>query len=136
MAGGLVGGGLEIGVSEPAIAAREQHDALADFGEIGNQRFVVVFEHLRADGDAQDGILAIGAGAVLAHAVSAGGGLEVLLVAIIDKRVEAIDAFDDDIAAASAIAAVRPAELDELFTQEGDDATAAIARANKDLGLI
>jgi hypothetical protein len=37
-----------------------------------------------------------------------------LLVAVIDQRVEAGGAFNDDIAAASAVAAVRAAKFDEL----------------------
>ena len=62
--------------------------------------------------------------------------LEVLLVAIVDQRVEAVDDFDDDIAAAAAIAAVGAAELDELLAPEADAAGAAVARADIDLGLV
>ena len=63
-------------------------------------------------------------------------GLEVLLVAIVDQGVEAVGAFGDDIAAAPAIAAVRPAELDELLAPERDGAGAAVARLHIDLGLV
>ena len=67
-----------------------------------------------------------GAVAVLAHAMLALLGLEVLLVAVIDERVEALDAFGPNIAAAAAVAAVGPAELDELFPAKRDAAGAAV----------
>jgi hypothetical protein len=63
-------------------------------------------------------------------------GLEMLLVAVVDQRVEAIDAADDDIAATPAIAAVRATELDELLPQERHRAGSAIAGAHEDLGLV
>ena len=50
----------------------------------------------------------------------AGLGLEMLLVAVVDQRVEPVDAFGPDVAAAAAVAAVRPAELDELLAPERD----------------
>ena len=80
--------------------------------------------------------LAVGAVAVLAHAVGALLRLEVLLVAVVDQRVEAVDRLDDDVAAAAAIAAVGPAELDELLAPERHAAVAAVAGADIDLGLV
>ncbi len=62
--------------------------------------------------------------------------LVVLLVAEIDQRVETIDGFDPDIAAATAIAAVRSAEFDEFLPPEGNAACAAIAGADIDLGFV
>ena len=50
--------------------------------------------------------------------------------------VEAVDALDPDVAAVAAVAAVRPAELDELLAPERDGAVAAVAGADKDLGLV
>ena len=46
--------------------------------------------------------------------------LEMLLVAVVDERVQALDALDEDVAAAAAVAAVRTAELDEFFAPERD----------------
>ena len=125
-----------MGIAEAAIAAREQHDALAHFGHVGDQGFVVVLKHLGAHGHAQHRVGAIGAGAVLAHAMGAGIGLEVLLIAIVDQGIEPVDAFEHDVTAAPAIAAIGSAEFDELFTQEGHGAAPAIAGADKDFGLI
>jgi hypothetical protein len=63
--------------------------------------------------------------AVLAHAVDAFLRLEVLLIAIVDQRVQPVDGLDDDIAAVAAIAAGGTAELDELLAAEGRGAGAA-----------
>src|SRR6185436_6875561 len=51
-------------------------------------------------------------------------------------RVEAVDAFDDHVATAPAVAAVRSAELDELLAPKADAAGAAVAGADVDVGLV
>ncbi len=81
-----------MGVAEAAIAAARDDDALADFRQIGDQRLFVLLEYLGADGNLQHGVRALAAGAVLAHAVHSGLGLEMLLVAVVDQRVEPVDA--------------------------------------------
>ena len=73
---------------------------------------------------------------VLAHAGAAILGEKVLLVAIVDQGVEAIDRFGNDVAALAAIAAVRAAEFDELLASERYAAVAAVAGADIDLGFI
>ena len=125
-----------MGIAEAAVAALREHDALADRGEIGEQRLLVLVEDLRADRHLQHHVLAAGAVAVLAHAVAARPGLEMLLVAVVDQRVEAVDRLDDDVAAAAAVAAAGAAELDELLAPERDAAVAAVAGANIDLGFV
>ena len=55
---------------------------------------------LRARRHLDHAVLAVGAGAVLAHAVAAALGLEVLVVAVVDQRVEIVDACDPHVAAA------------------------------------
>src|SRR5206468_4471705 len=104
--------------------------------KIGKQRFAVLVKDLRACGNFENGVGAAPARAVLAHAVHADLSLEMLLVAKIDKRIEAFGAFDDDIAAAPAIAAVRAAEFDEFLAAERDASGAAVARTDIDFGLI
>ena len=76
-------------VAEAAVAALGDDDALALLGEVGEQGARVLVEHLRADRDLEHGVRAAPAGAVAAHAVHAGLGLEMLLVAEVDQRVEA-----------------------------------------------
>ena len=59
-----------------------------------------------------------------------------LLVAIVDQRVQPVDRLDPDVAAAAAVAAVRPAELDELLAAERHRAGAAVAGAYVDFRLV
>ena len=123
-------------IAVAAIAATQQHMALAGLGQIEQDLVVLVVEDLRADGNAQQHGLAGRAAAVGAHAVMALLGLEMLLVAVVDERVEAVDALGKDIAAAAAIAAVRPAELDEFLAPEAASAGTAVAALHEDLGLV
>ena len=129
---GAVGRGGEMGVAEAAVAARGDDDALARFGEIGEHCARLLIEDLGSDRRLQDRVGAAPAGAVLAHPVHSGLGLEMLLVAKVDERVEAVRAFDHDVAAAPAVAAVGAAEFDELLAPERDRARPAVARANVD----
>ena len=131
-----VGRGLELRIAAAADAALRQQDALARPGEVGDHGFLVLVQHLRAHRQLDDQVLAAGAAAVLAHAVMAAFGLEMLLVAEIDQRVQIVHRLGIDIAAAAAMAAVRAAELDELLAPEADRAGAAIAAADIDLGLV
>ena len=57
-------------------------------------------------------------------------GEEMLLVAVVDERVQPLDRLGDHVAALAAVAAVRPAELHELLAPEADAATAAAAGAD------
>src|SRR5690606_37012865 len=63
-------------------------------------------------------------------------GLEMLLIAEIDQRVEPVHRDRDDRAAASAVAAVGAAELDELLAPEAEAAVAAVAPLGIDFGFI
>ena len=49
-----------------------------------------------------------------------------LSVAIVEQRVEVHDAFDPDVAASAAVAAIRTTELDKLFAPEPNAAVAAV----------
>ena len=61
----------------------------------------------------------VGTGLVLAGTRPAVLRFEMLLVAVIDQRVEVGHRLEHDVAAAAAIAAIRTAELDEFLTSEG-----------------
>ena len=126
----------EVGIAEAAIAAFCEAEALAFLGQVADEAFLILLEDLRADANLERHVVAIGAGTVLAHAVHADLGLEVLLVTKIDQRVEAIDGLNPDIAAAPAVTSVGPAELDEFLTAEGDAARATITRPDIDLCFI
>ncbi len=123
-------------IAEPAIAAFGEGEFFAKHGEIVDQRFAILVEYLCADRHLEHHRLAIGAMAVLAHAAGALLRLEVLLIAIVDQRVQSIDRLDDDVAATAAIAAARSAELDILLTPERHAAVAAVAGADIDFCLV
>src|SRR3954465_12044273 len=123
-------------VAKTAVAAFGEHEFFAERGEVMDQRLAILVEDLRADRHLEHDRLAVGAMAVLAHAIGALLRLEVLLVGIVDQRVEAIAHFDDDVAAAAAIAAGGAAELDELLAAERHAAVTAIAGANIDLCFV
>src|SRR6185503_13748120 len=93
-------------------------------------------EHLRADRHLQHDIVAAAAVAVLALAGDPRPGLEVLRVAVVDQRVEAVHGLDHNVAAAAAVAAARAAVLDELLAPERDAAVSAVAGADIDLGFV
>ena len=57
-------------------------------------------------------------------------------VAEVYEGVQVFRGFEDDVAAAAAIAAIRAAEFDMLFAAKGDDTIAAVTRANVDFGLV
>ena len=113
-------------------------DAFADAAAATSERTETLglVENLGADRDAEDHILAILASALLAHAVLAAFGEEMLLVAKIDEGVETVHRLGPDIAAATTIAAIRPAEFDELLAPEADATATTAARADRDLGEI
>ncbi len=125
-----------MGVAEAAIAAAGNQHALAGLVEVGDQRRVVLVADLGADRQLEHHVGALGTGHVATVAGRAGGGLEVLLVAVIDKGVEVLYRLDPDVAALAAVAAVRPAELDKFLAAEMDAAIAAVAGAHIDLGLV
>src|SRR5215469_11845775 len=125
-----------MGVAKSTIARARQSHGLAHLGEIGDQGLAVLLKDLRAGRDLEDDGAPVAAGAVFAHALPAALGLEMLLVAIIDERIEAVDAFGHHIATASAIAAIGPAKLDKFLPAKGDAAVAAVAGADIDLRLV
>ena len=101
-----------------------------------SKRLAVLLIDLRAGRDLHEHVLAVRAVAVLAHAGPAVLCREVLLVAIVDQRVQPRDRGHHDVAAVPAVAAVRPAELDELLAAERDAAVPAVAGADVHLGFI
>ena len=137
LARGAVGRGLVAGVAAAAHAALEEGHALADLGEVGEQApLLVVGEDLGADRNLDDEVVAARAGAVGARPALAARRPEMLGVAKVDQRIEAGHRLEDDVAALAAVAAVGPAELDELLAPEADRARAAGAGADEDLGLV
>jgi hypothetical protein len=131
-----VGRGLEMRIAEATVAAFCEHGAFSGMGKIGKEGLAVLLVDLRAHRYLHDHILAIGAMAVLAHAGAAIPCLEMLLIAIVDERVEPVDRLGDHVAAPAAVAAVRSAEFDEFLAAERHAAVPAIAGTNVDLGFV
>src|ERR1051326_3729178 len=123
-------------IAEAAIAAARQYDLLAWLGEIGKQRLAVLLVNLRAGRNFENRVGAVGAVTILAHAGAAVLSKKVLLVAVVDQRVEPVDRDGDHVAAFAAVAAVRAAVLDELFAPERHAAVTAVAGANIDFGFV
>jgi hypothetical protein len=57
-------------------------------------------------------------------------------VAEINQRIQASDGFGDNIAAPTAIAAIRAAEFDEFLAPKGNDAVTAITGFHPDFRFI
>src|SRR5262249_34664877 len=136
MARRTVGRTLEMGVAEAALAAARDHRPLSHIGKVREQGLAVLLVDLRAGRHLEHDIVAARAVAVLAHAAAAVLGLEMLLVAVVDERVERVDRLHDHVTALAAVAAVRPAELDEFLAPERHAAVPPVARANIHLGFI
>jgi hypothetical protein len=134
--GSLVDRALEVQVAPAAVAALGQAQGHAGGVHVGDQGLLVLLQHLGADGDLQDDVVARRAVARPAHAVDARPGLEVLLVAVVDQGVEALDRLDPDVAASAAVPAVGAAVFDVLLASERDRAAAAVAGADIDFALV
>lgn len=133
---GLVGRCLEIEIAEPAIAAFGNPNTLPDFGQISDHRLFILVQNFDADRHFQDDILTITARALTAGTGAAIFGEEMLLIAIINQRIQPVHRLDDDITAAPAITPIRAAIFNASLPAEADAAIAARAGTNVNLGEI
>ena len=136
VARGLLARCLEMGIALAAASAARQQHLHALFGHVGEHFLVVLVEDLRAHRHFQDDILAIGAGAVCARAINAALSLEMLLVAVVDERVEPVHGLCPYIAALAAIPAIGTAKLDIFLPPERNTSRPAITRRDEDFDLI
>src|SRR5690554_6805933 len=123
-------------VPKTAIPTACQLNPLAQFGHIGDHRFLILVQNFGADGDAQNNIVAVFTRALPAHAGLTVTGKEMLLIAKVDQRVEAVNHLDKDRAAIATITTVGTAIFDMLFTAKADTPSPAAAGADIDLGQI
>src|SRR5581483_3317618 len=137
LARGAVGRALVAGVAAPAHSALQLHDSLADLGQVGEEGAILVIgKDLSPDWHLDHEILSAGSGAVGTRAALSARRTEMLGVAEVDQRIEPGNGLEDHVGALAAIAAVGPAELDELLAPEAHRAGTARAGADEDLGLV
>src|SRR3984885_7789597 len=101
--------------------------------QIGDERLPVFLIDDGSDRHAHDGVVAVRASHIAAHAALAVLRLHMLLKAVVDQRVEILDRLGPDIAAATAIPTIPSAEPDELFAPERHAAIPALAARDVDL---
>jgi len=123
-------------VAEAAAATLRHLQALAVRGEVADHLVGVDIGDHGAHGHANLDVLATLAVHLAAHAALATWGLERAHVAEIDKGVEAFVGHQPHGAAASAIAAVRAAEGNELLAPEAHAAVAAVTGRDPDLRFV
>ena len=109
------------------VTAAAEHDALAGCVEVGEQRFLVIGDNLRANRHCDHDVVCARACSVAAGTVAALWCPEMLGIAEVDQRVQVLSRDEDDVAAATAIAAIGTAELHKFLTPERDHAVAAVA---------
>ena len=131
-----VHGALVVHVALAADAALGDQQAIAVVGEVADDLVGLDVDDLGADGYADGDVLAGLAEGLAAHAVLAALGAELALVAEVDQRVEVLVRLQPHAAAIAAVAAIRPAERNELLAPEADAAVAAVAGDDQDLGFI
>ena len=119
-----------LGDDDAFAIVREVRDFLAGLQVLVEQ------PHDRTHGNTQDKILAVCTVHAFSLAVGAFLRLEVMLVAIVDERRDSRIRDDDDVATATAVAAVRTALGNMRFTAKRRTAGAAIAGLDLDAYLV
>ncbi len=127
-AGSLALGGRESGVAEPTAATRSDDELGAVTDQVGED-LARLIAYDGAVGNEENEVFTLAAAAVVARTRSAVGALAVRLVVVVDQRGDVGVDLEDDVAAVSAVAAVRPAEgLELLAVHRGDTVATGSAR--------
>src|SRR5690606_34333306 len=133
---GAVDRALEVHVAQAALPAARHQQAVAVADQVADHFVGVHVDDLRAHRHQDDHVLAALAVALLAHAVLAALGPEQLPVAEVHQGVEVAGGLEPDVAALAAVAAVRPAQRDELLAPEAHAAVAAVAGDDRDFSFV
>ena len=134
--GCAVHGRFEMDVAQAAFAAFRHADALAVIGQIGNDFVRVCITDERAHGHVQFDVVracAVAVGAVPFFAVF---GLVFFNETVFHQRVHVFVRHGKHAAAASAVAAVRPAARYEFFAPEAGCAVAAASAGHFNFGFV
>ncbi len=133
---GLMGGGSEVLVAAPAATAASDNEALVGAGEVVDELAGVSVEEHGADGNFEDGVFAVAAGAVGAHAVLAALGAVLGIEAEVDEGVVALAGFEDNVTAVTAVAAGGSAAGNELFAAKSHATITPVTGFDANFGLI
>src|SRR5690606_11902568 len=136
LARSAVGRALALHVAEAALATLGHQLAVAMRGHVADHLVGTDVGDHGADRNGDDQVLAGLAVHLPAHAVLPALGAELALVAEVDQGVEVLAGPQPYAAVIAAIAAVGPAERDELLAPETDAAVAAVACADLDFGFV
>ena len=131
----LPGGRREARVAGSAPPAAGDHDARAGMREVAHER-AVLGEHLRADGHGHLERRPVAAALVRALAGLAGRRADVRVVPQRRQVAQVGVGVQDDVAAATAVAAGRAAARDELLPPERDRPVAATSGFDVDRGAV
>ena len=134
--GRLHGGRLEEGVAFAAAAALEQHDGLSVLGDLAKRLAGLGFIGHRAQRHVDEDVLAGGACELVAAAWDAIAGHQVLGVAKVQQGPHLGIASQDDVAATTAVAAVRTAFWDIFLTAEMQRTSTAFAGTAVNLHVV
>jgi hypothetical protein len=131
-----VGGRGEVLIAAATATAAGDDEALIGLGEVVDELAGVGVEEHGAYGNLEDGIFAVAAGAVGAHAVFAALAFVLGIEAEVDQGVVALADFEDDVAAVSAVAAGGSTAGNELFTAKGHAAITPVTGFDPNFGFI
>jgi hypothetical protein len=136
LARSLMRGGGEVLIAAAAASAAGDDETLVGTGEVVDELAGIGVEEHGANGDFEDGVFAVMAGAVGTHAVLAALALVLGVVAEVDQGVVALAGFKDDAAAVTAITTGGSAAGNELFPAKGHAAITAVTGFDPNFGFI
>ena len=126
----------EASVAAAASSALRGEEPVAFVDEVGQHEARFVVAHDRALGDRDQGVGTAGPVATLALAVNAVAGAAMRVVSKPEQRCDIAVGDEPDVAAAAAVAAVRPTLGHVGFAAERDAARAAVTAFDVDVRLV
>ena len=132
---GLPGRGLEAGVTPPAASPAANDDPLIRIHQVRDRPSLLALDE-GARRNLQDEVVRVLPVAPAAAAAPTLAGDEVMLEAVILERVELPGDLDNQVAAATTVAAVGTAARHVLLAPEAQRAGAAVPRLDEDLGPV
>ena len=136
LAGSLVGGRGKVLVAASAASAVCDDDALVGVLEVVDDVTGFFVDDEGADGNLEDDVVSVAAGAVGPHAVLAALGAMERIEAEVHEGVVALGGFHDDVATAAAVTTGGAATGDEFFAAEGHAAITTVTSFDSNFGFV